>query len=445
MRILLFGATEIGYMIASQIHLEHDITFIHDQDRLPEKFNSLDVSYISGSGADIETLKKANTEKTNYFVACSLLDEANIVACWTVKKLADVETVCFVSKEEIYTNLVSSVQDHYHTKYDIDTVIWPEQLLTQDIFRIIMEPETIDVEYLDDGNARLFEYPIKEDSPLCSTKIKDYTFPDDVLIVGIYRDDTLFIPNGSTEIRAGDKTIFMGTGPALDLLAANLFPKRNQVKTAAVIGGGNVGFFLAQKIEQAHIKLKIIELNEVRCSFLADNLSNSLVLQEDGTNLSILEEESIGKMDVVICVTNNDEKNLLCSLLLKQLGANRVITRVENTHNARLFERVGIDIVVSPWESAMKEVFNHFKIKDIDILALVEGGKGEVASLPVSPSFPATRIMDLKLPDGAIIGIIKRGSRYIIPHGSTIIRANDHLKIFTMAENLEAIQSVFAQ
>jgi trk system potassium uptake protein TrkA len=304
-------------------------------------------------------------------------------------------------------------------------------------------PEAVDVEYFDEDQARLFEYPIKRSSPLCSLQIKDYAFPDDVLIVGIYRDDELFVPNGSTEVKEGDRAIFMGTEPALDLLAANIFPNNDRVKTASIIGGGNVGFFLAHRMEQANIKVKIIEHNESRCNYLADNLKKSLVLHADGTDLALLEEESLGKMDVVICVTDNDEKNLLCSLLVKQLGAKRVVARVENLHNARLFERVGIDIVVSPWESAMKEVLNRFQSKDVDLLALVERGKGEVVRLTIPSDFPDTKVMDLRFPENSIIGIIKRQKKYLIPKGSTTICANDRLKIFTMVENKDLIKSVF--
>lgn len=444
MHILLFGATEVGYMIAARMYLEHDITLIDDHP-IPEKFNSLDISFIHGGGSDIDVLTRANAAKADFFVACSALDEANIVACWTVKKIADLETVCFVSKEEIYTNLVSSVKEKYQTKYDIDTLIWPEQLLTQDIFRIVMVPEAIDVEYFDEGQAKLFEYPIKEDSSLCSKLVSQYDFPKDVLIVAIHRDNNLFIPGGNTRMEAGDRAIFMGTGPALDLLAARVFPNRDKIRSAAVIGGGNVGFFLAQKMEQAKIRVKIIENNETRCRFLANTLKSSMVLRADGTDLSVLEEESIGKMDVIVCVTNNDEKNLLCSLLVKQLGASRVVTRVENIHNAQLFDKVGIDVVVSPWESAMKELFNHFKVKEVDTLALVERGKGEVVHIIVPQTFKEQMVMDLKLPTGTIIGMVHRHRKYLIPDGTTTICPNDKLKIFTTAENKDAIITVFTQ
>lgn len=445
MLILVYGATDIGYMIAARLYLEHDITIIDDQDRLPERFNNLDVGFVKGSGADVAALARAEGERAEMFIACSLSDEANIVACWSFKKVVSAQTVCFVSKAEIYRNLVSPVQHQYQTQYDIDTVIWPEQLLTQDIFRIVLVPEAIDVEYFDDGQAKLFEYRIKPDSALCQRRIMDYPFPEDVLIVGLTRDNVLSIPNGSTTIMAGDKVIFMGTGPALDVLAVNLFQKNSRIRSAAIIGGGNVGFFLARQMEQAGIRVKIIEHSIARCTFLTDHLKKSLVLNGDGTDLELLEEEAIGMLDVVVCVTNNDEKNLLCSLLIKQLGVSRIVTRVGNARNAQLFERVGIDVVVSPRESAMKELLNRLHAKDIDILALVEGGQGEVLRVEVRQSFPETRIMDMSLPANAIIGIIKRGKSILIPSGKTVVRGGDQLKIFTLAENTDLLKSLLTE
>ena len=431
-------------MVAVRLFQEHSVTLLDDLERVPDKFNALDISFISGSGADVVALELANVGKCELFIACSRLDEANIVACWTVKKIVDIETICFIRTMELYRNLVSPKQNRYITRYDIDTVIWPEQLLTQDIFRILSVPDAIDVEYFAEGRAKLFEYRIKEDSILVNTRVMDCSFPPNVLIVGITRDQMLFIPNGSTVIKVEDKVIFMGLGPALDALAANIFQSSNPIKTAVLIGGGTVGFMLAQKLEQAGIRVKLIEHDKDRCVFLADNLKKSLVLHGDGTDLELLEGESVGEADVSICITNNDEKNLLCSLLIKQLGPDRrIITRVSNTPTAQLFERVGIDVVVSARESALTELLNQVQARDVDLLALVEGGQGEVLRLTLPENFPDTKVFDLQFQAQAIIGVFKRGRRLIIPSGKTLIQAGDQLKIFTMAEDTEAIKSLF--
>lgn len=445
MNILIYGATEIGYMVALRLYQEHSITLIDDMDGLPDKFNNLDIGFMSGSGADVDALEKANAAEADIFISCSNLDEASIVACWTVKKIADVETICFIRTLELYRNLASPTWNSYQTNYEIDTIIWPQQLLTQDIFRIISVPDAIDVEYFAGGRVKLFEYRIKEDSNLLNKKMSDCGFPKNVLVVGITRDNKLFIPDGSTVILWDDKVIFMGRSHALDQLAAGFFQKKNAIKTASIIGGGIVGFMLAESLEKAGIKVKLIEQDKKRCDFLADNLKKTLILQGDGTDLELLEEESIGAADVTVCVTDNDEKNLLCSLLVKQLGSERTITRVSNARNAELFERVGVDVVVSPRESALKELLNRLQARQVDILALVEGGQGEILRLRLPEDFPDTRIMDLDFQASAIVGIVKRGHRIIVPNGETVVRANDMLKIFTTADDAETVKALFVK
>ena len=443
MQLIIYGASEVGYLIAGRLCLQHDITIVDEAARLPDKFSNLDVRHVVGSGSEVSSLEMADEGHAELFIACSQNDEANIVACWTIKKISDIETVCFVSRNDIYRNLISNLEHGYHTRYDIDHVIWPEQLLTEEIFRIVLVPDAVDVEYFDDGSAKLFEYRIKEGSPLCNRRIIDCSFPENVLIVGITHDKSLSIPNGDTLLQAGDKVVFMGTGQALDLLAARLSRNNNKISSAVVIGGGSVGYYLARQMERAGIRVKIIEPDKSRCTFLASNLGKSLVLHGDGTNIELLEQESVGQSDVVICVTNNDEKNLLCSLLAKQLGATRTITRTGNERNAELFERVGVDVVVSPREAAMKELFNLMEVRDADILAFVAGGQGEVLRISVPEGFPDTRVMDLRLPKQVIIGAIKRGKGILIPNGRTVVRAGDMLKVFTITESTASILDIF--
>ncbi|PIE60174.1 MAG: Trk system potassium transporter TrkA [Desulfobulbus propionicus] len=445
MNVMIYGATDIGYMIAVNLYQKHSIILVDDIEKLPERFNNLDISFVNGLGADLEVLESTGINNCELFIACAKRDEANIVACWTAKKLLDIETVCFVREVALYRNLISPKHNKYRTPYDIDMVIWPEQLLTQDIFRIILVPKAIDVVYFADGRAKLFEYRIDKDSVLKDCKVMDCLFPEDVLIVGITREGELFIPNGSTVIHEQDKVIFIGTGPGLDQLSANIFQTSNRTRTAVLIGGGSVGSMLASQLEEAGIKVKIIEHNKERCTFLADKLKDSLILHGDGTDLELLEEESVGNADVIVSVTDNDEKNLLCSLLVKQLGAeSRIITRVSNSRTAQLFEKVGVDVVVSPRESALKELLNRMQASYVNILALVERGQGQVLRLRIAEQFPDTRVVDIPFQAQAIIGVVTRGRQLLIPHGETILKAGDELEIFTMADHSDQIKTLFA-
>ena len=443
MKIVIYGATEVGCLLATEFFEDHDITVIDKEENRTEEFDKLDISFVQGNASDIKILKAADIMNSDVFIACTTLDEANIVSCRSAKKISGIRTICFVSKEEYRNAMELDKATDYLEDFFIDYVIWPEELLTQEIFRIVTVAHALDVENFADGKARLLEYKVRPNSPIVGKMVKDCGFTRDTIIVGIKRDDLLFIPNGLTEINAEDKLIFMGTSHSLDILAGTFFHEKEQVKTVAIIGGGSVGYMLAKSLEDMKIKTKIIEMNYERCEFLAQELQKALVINGDGTNLKLLDEEEIGSSDVVISVTNNDERNLLCSLLVKQLGVKRVISRVSKVLNIPLFEKVGIDIAVSPKTSAINEVKNDLDENDVDILATVEQGEAEVLEILVKEDFDSKKIMDLRFPAPAIIGVIQRKNQVIIPKGDTTMKTHDILIIFTKAENAQRIKDYF--
>lgn len=443
MKIVIYGATEIGCLIATEFFEDCDITVVDKEENRSEEFDKLDISFVSGSATDINVLKRADIMGADVFIACSGLDEANIVACLTAKKVSGIKTICFVSKKEYQNIMAQDKSNEYLGDFFIDNIIWPEELLTQELFRIVTVAHALDVENFADGKARLLEYKVKPTSSIVGKMVKDCGFTKDTIIVGIKRDELLFIPNGLTEINADDKLIFMGTSRSLDILAGTFFHEKERVKSVAIIGGGNVGFMLAKNLEVMKIKSKIIEKNYERCEFLSQELNSTLVINGDGTDLKLLDEEEIGSCDVVISVTNNDERNLLCSLLVKQLGVKRVIARVSKVLNIPLFEKVGIDIAVSSKTSAINEVRNDLDEADVDILATVEQGEAEVLEIPVKSDFDGQFIKDIRFPAPAIIGVIQRRSRVIIPKGDTQIRVKDILIVFTKAEDVQKIKEHF--
>lgn len=443
MKIVIYGATEVGCLLATEFFEDHDITVIDKEENRTEEFDKLDISFVQGNASDIKILKAADIMNSDVFIACTTLDEANIVSCLSAKKISGIRTICFVSKEEYRNAMELDKATDYLEDFFIDYVIWPEELLTQEIFRIVTVAHALDVENFADGKARLLEYKVRPNSPIVGKMVKDCGFTRDTIIVGIKRDDLLFIPNGLTEINAEDKLIFMGTSHSLDILAGTFFHEKEQVKTVAIIGGGSVGYMLAKSLEDMKIKTKIIEMNYERCEFLAQELQKALVINGDGTNLKLLDEEEIGSSDVVISVTNNDERNLLCSLLVKQLGVKRVISRVSKVLNIPLFEKVGIDIAVSPKTSAINEVKNDLDENDVDILATVEQGEAEVLEILVKEDFDSKKIMNLRFPAPAIIGVIQRKNQVIIPKGDTTMKTHDILIIFTKAENAQRIKDYF--
>ena len=443
MKMVIYGATEIGCLLATEFFEDHDITIIDKEENRSDEFDKLDISFVQGNASSIDVLNNADIKNADIFIACTGIDEANIVACLSAKKFGGVRTICFVSREEYKKTLSLEKTSANFCDFFIDYIIWPEELLTQDIFRIVTVAHALDVENFADGRARLLEYKVKPHHPIVGKKVKDCGFTKNTLIVGLTRNSELFIPNGETEIKEDDKLIFMGTSHSLDILAGTFFHEKEIVKSAAIIGGGNVGMMLAKSLEKLKIKTKVIEKDYDRCRVLAEELTNTLVINGDGTNLKLLDEEEIGAADVVISVTNNDEKNLLCSLLAKQLGVKRVIARVAKVINIPLFEKVGIDIAVSPKNSAINEVKNDLQENDVDILATVEQGQGEVLEITVIQDFNGQKIKDIKFPAGAIIGVIIRKNNIIIPYGETEIYTDDILIIFTTSDNAGTIKEFF--
>lgn len=443
MKIIIYGATDMGCLLATEFFEDHDITVIDKEENRTEEFDKLDISFVQGNASDVSVLKSADIYNADVFIACTGLDEANIVACLTAKKVSGVRTICFVSTEEYKNSMEPNKVNDYMGDFYIDYVIWPEELLTQELFRIVTVAHALDVENFADGKARLLEYKVKPGSSIVGKMVKDCGFTKDTIIVGIKRGDLLFVPNGLTEINEEDKLIFMGTSHSLDILAGTFFHEKERVKSVAIIGGGKVGYMLAKTLEVMKIKTKIIEKNYERCEELSENLNSTIVLNGDGTDLKLLNEEDIGLCDVVISVTNNDERNLLCSLLVKQLGVKRVIARVSKVLNIPLFEKVGIDIAVSPKTSAINEVKNDIDEADVDILATVEQGEAEVLEIVVKEEYDNKMVKDIRFPAPAIIGVIQRRNRVIIPKGDTMIRQHDVLIVFTKAENAQEIKELF--
>lgn len=443
MKIIIFGASEIGCLLATEFFEEHDITIIDREENRSEDFNKLDISFVYGNGSNINILKQAQIDDADIFIACTTSDETNIVSCLMAKQISNAVCVCFVSKAEYIESIALMNNKENSAKRLIDYVIWPEELLTKQIYKLITTPSAITVEDFVKGKAGLFEYRVKNNSQLLNKKIMDCHFPENVLIVGISSNENLYVPNGQTELKLNDKVIFMGLTSAIEKIANNYFGNREKIDNVSIIGGGNVGFMLAKKLEDAYVKVKIIENDYERCNFLSKNLNKTLVLYGDGTNIDLLRDEQIADSDVVITVTNSDQKNLLCSLLAKQLGINKVITRVSKSPNINLFEKVGIDVAVSPNGAAIKEIKTNIVEKDLSILTTVEQGQGEIIEVKVSEKFNNKKIMDLKLPAKAIIAIIQRDNDVIIPKGQTEIMSNDSLIIFTMQNTSQVVKDYF--
>lgn len=444
MKIIIYGANEMASAIATEFFEDHDVIVIDSNQKNLETFSRLDIGVINANALDIKLLKHPELIDADVFIACSNSDESNVLACLTAKQNINLQTVCFVYNKEILES-INYLRDEHKSSYVkyLDNIIYPQKLLVQEIFKLITVPKAVNVETFAHGKARLLEYRIEETSELLNKKLKDCYFNSEVLVVGIVRNDELHIPNGNSEFLLNDKAILMGTPVGLDIAVDELFATKEKVKKIGIIGGGAVGFGLAQALEKTSMKLKLIENDYDRCEYLSSILQKTLVLNASGTDLELLQEEEFGKNDVVVAITNNDEKNLLCSLLSKQLGAKKVITRVSKGATANLFERVGVDVAISSREASVNEIKNRIVESRAGVIATVERGQGEILEIQLSENFKERPLYEIKMPVPSVIAIVRRGSRVIIPKGQTEIKKNDKLLIFTKSDDVVKVKEYF--
>lgn len=443
MRIIVIGGGEIGYGLSQALSARHEVVVVDHVPETADRFEKLDVEFIVGGGTSADVLLRAGVERADRFVACTGLDEVNIVACGMARQLGSPETICFVSREDF---LDLSIQQDGLTRFGIDRVIWPEAQLADDIERIVVTPGAIDAEVFGEGAIRLVEYRLEAGSPLTARPLAKLDLPYGALVVAVRRGETFFIPRGDARLVAGDKPIVMGTSEAMTDLQRRVMPaERHGRQTVTIIGGGDVGLRLAERLDAGGaVQLRVIEHDRTRGEMLAARLRHALVLNGDGTDLALLEAEDIGRSDVLVSVIDNDERNLLASLLGRQLGVRRVITRVSKSANLRLFERVGIDVAISARGAAVASVLHQVEGGQASLLAVLEEGEGRILEVQVPPRHDQVALRDLSLPRDSIVAAILRGSGATVPRGTDRLQSGDRLLVFCTRGAADHIRTFFS-
>ena len=442
MHIIVVGGGEIGFALAQALSTrDHEVFVI---DHLPEvgaRFEPLDVQFIVGTGTSGDTLERAGIERADVLVACTGLDEVNIMSCAIARQRGRPTTFCFVSREDF----IELEDEKALGSFGIDHLIWPEAQLAADIERIVGVPGALDAEAFADGAVRLVEYRLEPGSPLVDRRIADLHLPHNALIVAVRRGDTLFIPRGASRLEANDRAVVIGTPEALQDVRSRLMLAADAARQrVTIIGGGDVGLHLAERLERiGAFDLVIIERSQARGEILAARLRHTLVLNGDGTDLELLESEDIARSDVLVSVIDNDERNLFASLLGRQLGIPRIITRVGRHANVRLFERVGIDVAISARAAAVASVLHQIGGGSTRLLAVIEQGAGRVLELDVPDGYTARPLRDLAAPLNSIVGAIVRGGHVLVPRGADSVQPGDRLIVFTTYADAQRVRDYF--
>jgi trk system potassium uptake protein TrkA len=445
MRVIIVGGGHIGFALARVLAPRHSVFVIDHDAGVADAFAKLDVQFVHGSATSATVLRRAQADQADIFISCTGLDEVNIVSCSLARSLGDMKTVCFVSKDDLLR--FAGTSDGLQAHFKINQIVWPEAQLAADIERIVAVPGAIDAETFADGRIQLVEYRLRHGSPLTTGPIAGLHLPHGTLIVAVKQGQRFFIPHGATRLSPDDKIVVMGTADGMRRFHERVVgeqPRRAKM-LVTIVGGGDVGFRLAQGLDrQRDVELRVIESSPARGEFVAANLQRALVLTGDGTDLELLESEQIGRSDVLVSVIDNDERNLLASLLGRQLGVGKVITRVSKPANLRLFERVGIDVAISARGAAVAAVVHQIEGGKTNLLAVLEEGEAKVLEIEVPVGYASTALRDLRAPAESIVGAILRGKEALVPRGDDVVRPGDRLVVFAGRSSADQVRDYFA-
>lgn len=448
MKIIIVGAGEVGFHIASRLSIESkDVVVI---DRNPEAIRRIsdntDVQIINGSGSSPVVLEEAGIREAEIILAVTDSDETNLIACLfadilspSTKKLARIRSADYDRYHENF---------HKHAPH-IETVINPEIEVVKTIERLMSVPDSVDVEEFADGRIKLVGIRLDESERLTGVPLSE--LPARIgkplpLIAAILRVEELIIPSGTDTLAAGDVVYFAGETEKLADTLAVFGKKIEPIKRALIIGGGRLGFRLARRLEERGVYTKIIEIDPQRCQFLAEKLNRAVVLHGDGSSRELLSEESISGMDVVVTLTGDEKTNILVSLLVKRMGAQKTITRVSSFSYFQLMPTIGIDQVVSPRLSAINSILQHIRKGKVLSAVAIKGEQAEVIEAVAleTSDIVGKPLKSVSLPKGVLVTVVIRGENVIIPSGESVILPDDRIIIFAERRAIPKIEKVMA-
>ncbi len=452
MKVIICGAGQVGFNIARYLASENaDVTVIDQSEALIEKIkDSLEVQGLVGFASHPDVLERAGAENTEMLIAVTYADEVNMVACQICHSLFGVPTKIARIRHQGY--LDQRWSDLYsRDNMPIDVVISPEIEVARAIERRLEVPGAFDVHPLADGKVSLVGMHCTADTPVIHTPLRQLTslFPElHAVVVGIWRDGRGIVAGPQEQILPGDDVYLVAETSHMGRAMSAFGHEEKAARRMVMVGGGNIGLYLAQAIEERHpqVNLKLIEVNRERAEHVAHHLERTVVINGSALDTEILEEANVSASETMIAVTNDDEVNILASLLSKRYGCKRVVTLINSGTYAPLMGSLEIDTVVSPRAITVSTILQHVRRGRIRSVHSLPEGFGEVieAEALETSSLVGVPLRHADFPESAIVGAVVRDGEVILPRGDTIIRANDLVVIFSASAAVKQIEKIFA-
>jgi trk system potassium uptake protein TrkA len=443
-KIIVVGAGEVGYHFAEWLSREHKEVVVIDINAQPLQWilEHLDVQTLHGSGSNPRILEEAGLKDADILLTVTDRDEVNLVACFfaniispRIRKVALIRNPDYTDYREALSRSIAN----------ITTVINPEREVVNSILRIMSAPDVEEVSDFMGGRLKMLGKHLPLNSPLDGVKLArlpEFIQRDRMVVAALVRDDRLIIPKGSDVLKAGDFVYFTCQTEHLDEILRLFGKKASHLKNILIVGGGNIGFRLAQILDQRRLNVRLIEKDPERCRTISAKLRHTIVLQGFATDQKFLVQENIGGMDLVIAVTWDEEMNILSCLLAKQLGAKKTVARINKFTYIPLVQTIGIDHIVSPRLSAINSIFPYMRRGNVVSTVSVKGKEAEVleAIALEGSEIVGVPLKELRLPKETLVLCIFRGDELIIPSGDSLIRPEDRVLILSKSENIASVE-----
>ncbi|MEM8571608.1 MAG: Trk system potassium transporter TrkA [Pseudomonadota bacterium] len=453
MRIIICGAGQVGGQIAR--HLSRDestnqVTVVDSNAALIRKIaDAYDVGAITGFASHPDVMEQAGARDADMVIAATQSDEVNMVVCQVAHSVFAVPRKIARLRSAAYLNALYS--DLYRREHlPIDVVISPERAVADAVMQRLAAPAAFDIEgFLDeraqlvgislDGACAVLNTPLRQLSELFSTL--------EAVVVGVRRGERLFVPDPNDQLYAGDQAYVMSATHDLQRVM-EVFGKQNiEIRRALVIGAGNIGLHVAQKLEDKRLKarVKMIERVRERAEIAADALNRTVVLYGDGLDQDLLEEANVHNMDAVLALTDDDKTNILACVRAKTEGAKLVVALVNDASLIGLISPMGIDAYVNPRATTVSSILRYVRHGRVRAVYSIGDAEAEVIEMQVlgTSAISGRTVRNSDLPEGCRIGLMQKGDKAVVPRGDTRIEEGDVLTIFCMRDQINEVERLF--
>ncbi|MFC6823783.1 Trk system potassium transporter TrkA [Halopelagius fulvigenes] len=430
--------------MAASLTDSHEVVVIDvDSEKVDDLTYSLDILAVHGNGASLSTLQEAGIDRTDMLIASTDDDETNLVTCSTAKTVSDAFTIARVRNANFLETWNQS-----EGAFGVDFMVSTNLLTAEDIARVIGLPAAVNVDPFAGGLVQMAEFEIAAESDIVGQTVEETDKFEELTFAALVRNGEVIFPRGQTVIEADNRVIVIGRPESVQAFSRSVAPAkaREEVRDIVIIGGSDIGYHTAKLLEQRGFSPRLIEQDPERARELAEELPDTVVMQNDATDADFLIGEHIDQADAVVAATDSDEKNLLISLLAKNVGARRTVAVVEIGEYSGLFETVGVDVAINPREATAEEIVRFTQEGQIENLSLIEGRQAEVLEFEVNEeSILAGRSIResiTELPAEVVIGAITRERDFVVPRGDTVIEPGDHVVLFVATDVLSDVMAV---